>query len=95
MSETLSSMVSSATASATSSAASSTSSTTAPPAYKIVGVCLAVGSGLLIGASFVIKKRGLLSATQKAGNAAGEGHAYLKNVVWWIGMITMILGELW
>ncbi|CDO73441.1 hypothetical protein BN946_scf185013.g76 [Trametes cinnabarina] len=57
-----------------------------------VGVALAIGSGVLIGSSFVFKKRGLL-ASQK-GQVAGEGVAYLKSPMWWTGMIIMILGEL-
>lgn len=44
--------------------------------------------------SFVIKKKGLLAATRKSGNAAGEGHAYLRNWLWWVGMIMMIVGEI-
>lgn len=43
-----------------------------------IGVLLAVGSGLLIGSSFVFKKKGLLSSQN--GHAAGEGVAYLKSV---------------
>ena len=39
---------------------------------------LAVSSGLLIGSSFVFKKKGLLSSQE--GHAAGEGVAYLKSV---------------
>ncbi|KAL7285073.1 hypothetical protein ACG7TL_000165 [Trametes sanguinea] len=57
-----------------------------------VGVALAIGSGVLIGSSFVFKKRGLL-ASQK-GQVAGEGVAYLKSPMWWTGMTIMILGEL-
>ncbi|WWC91928.1 uncharacterized protein L201_006880 [Kwoniella dendrophila CBS 6074] len=64
------------------------------PTFKIVGICLAVGSGLLIGSSFVIKKKGLIESTKKYGNIAGEGHGYLKSWLWWTGMITMILGEI-
>ncbi|KAH9897738.1 DUF803-domain-containing protein [Cubamyces lactineus] len=63
-----------------------------PPQYRAVGVALAIGSGVLIGSSFVFKKRGLL-ASQK-GHVAGEGVAYLKSPMWWTGMIIMILGEL-
>ncbi|WRT70009.1 uncharacterized protein IL334_007002 [Kwoniella shivajii] len=62
--------------------------------FKIVGICLAVGSGLLIGSSFVIKKKGLIESTKKYGNVAGEGHGYLKSWLWWAGMITMIVGEI-
>ncbi|CAO3599136.1 unnamed protein product [Absidia cylindrospora] len=50
--------------------------------------------GLLIGSSFVFKKRGLLQSTEKAGGVAGEGYHYLRSVMWWSGMILMILGEL-
>ncbi|KAJ7234003.1 magnesium transporter NIPA-domain-containing protein [Mycena rebaudengoi] len=41
---------------------------------------------------FVFKKKGLLRA--QAGHAAGEGVAYLKSPLWWLGMTMMILGEL-
>lgn len=43
-----------------------------------VGVVLAIGSGVLIGSSFVFKKKGLLSSQK--GQVAGEGVAYLKSV---------------
>jgi hypothetical protein len=48
------------------------------PLSQIVGVILAVTSGVLIGSSFVFKKRGLLRS--QAGQTAGEGVAYLKSV---------------
>ncbi|EMC96084.1 hypothetical protein BAUCODRAFT_25030 [Baudoinia panamericana UAMH 10762] len=95
-----------ARADATSTSASNTSSSTAsatststataqrPPAYKIVGICLAVCSGLFIGVSFVLKKVGLLKANVKYHEEAGEGYGYLKNFYWWSGMTLMILGEL-
>ncbi|KAI0828855.1 DUF803-domain-containing protein [Trametes gibbosa] len=63
-----------------------------PAQYRAVGVVLAIGSGVLIGSSFVFKKRGLLNSQK--GHAAGEGVAYLKSPMWWTGMIIMILGEL-
>ncbi|KAI1793174.1 DUF803-domain-containing protein [Ganoderma leucocontextum] len=63
-----------------------------PSQYRIVGVALAIGSGVLIGSSFVFKKKGLLSSQK--GQIAGEGVAYLKSPMWWTGMIIMILGEL-
>ncbi|ODN77443.1 hypothetical protein L202_04621 [Cryptococcus amylolentus CBS 6039] len=92
-----SSISASSTASSTASATSSSSSivgNTNSSSFKIVGICLAVGSGLLIGTSFVIKKKGLINSTKKYGNQAGEGHAYLKSWMWWLGMITMIVGEI-
>jgi len=59
---------------------------------KIVGIILAVASGLLIGSSFVFKKKGLLRS--QAGGELGEGVGYLKSPLWWTGMIMMIFGEL-
>ncbi|ESK88765.1 duf803 domain membrane protein [Moniliophthora roreri MCA 2997] len=59
---------------------------------KVVGIILAIVSGLLIGSSFVFKKKGLLKS--QAGQVAGEGVAYLKSWLWWLGMIMMILGEI-
>jgi drug/metabolite transporter (DMT)-like permease len=64
-----------------------------PGSYKIIGVVLAIASGLFIGVSFVIKKHGLLQANEKYNEEAGEGYSYLKNAWWWFGMILMILGE--
>ena len=43
-----------------------------------IGILLAVGSGVLIGSSFVFKKKGLLSSQK--GKVAGEGVGYLKSV---------------
>jgi Magnesium transporter NIPA len=43
-----------------------------------IGIALAVSSGMLIGSSFVFKKKGLLSSQK--GKVAGEGIAYLKSV---------------
>lgn len=64
-----------------------------PPAFKIIGICLAISSGLFIGTSFVLKKVGLLRANEKYKEVAGEGYGYLKNAFWWGGMTLMILGE--
>lgn len=76
------------------STGSSSSPTTRPPIYKVVGICLAIASGLFIGVSFVIKKVGLLKANEKYHEEAGEGYGYLKNAWWWTGMTLMILGEI-
>ncbi|EKM61514.1 uncharacterized protein PHACADRAFT_190687 [Phanerochaete carnosa HHB-10118-sp] len=81
-------------------AASVGSTLSQPKEYRVIGVLLAVGSGVLIGSSFVFKKKGLLSSQK--GHEAGEGVAYLKSAsslahaypMWWTGMILMILGEL-
>jgi magnesium transporter len=65
-----------------------------PPAYKAIGLSLAVASGAFIGTSFVLKKVGLLKANEKYNEVAGEGYGYLKNAFWWTGMTLMILGEI-
>ncbi|TCD67203.1 hypothetical protein EIP91_000379 [Steccherinum ochraceum] len=79
--------------SATPSPSSSASPTLqAPSNLKVVGIILAIASGVLIGCSFVFKKKGLLRS--QAGGPAGEGVGYLKSPLWWTGMIMMILGEL-
>ncbi|RDB15591.1 putative magnesium transporter NIPA4 [Hypsizygus marmoreus] len=93
MSSSVSSMLPSTTATAlaeTTSAATKTLS--AGKNLKVVGIILAVVSGLLIGSSFVFKKKGLLRS--QAGGPAGEGVAYLKSPLWWLGMTMMILGEI-
>ncbi|KAF9361480.1 hypothetical protein BGX26_002830 [Mortierella sp. AD094] len=61
-----------------------------PTYYKFIGMSLAITSGLFIGASFVLKKKGLL----RSSAVAGEGHAYLKSPLWWTGMTMMIVGEI-
>ncbi|KAL5485440.1 hypothetical protein ACEPAI_8082 [Sanghuangporus weigelae] len=68
------------------------SGSSSPSQYRTVGILLAVGSGVLIGTSFVFKKKGLLKS--QAGHTAGEGVAYLKSPMWWTGMTMMICGEL-
>ncbi|KAF9930393.1 hypothetical protein FBU30_000524 [Linnemannia zychae] len=68
----------------------------APPtsdSSKIIGLTLAIGSGVLIGSSFVFKKKGLINCT-KEGMLAGEGHAYLKSVMWWTGMLMSALTDI-
>lgn len=86
-------------ADATTSASASATATGAaaaerPPAYKAAGISLAIGSGLFIGTSFVLKKVGLLKANEKYHEEAGEGYGYLKNAYWWTGMTLMIIGEI-
>ncbi|KAK0391418.1 hypothetical protein NLU13_0918 [Sarocladium strictum] len=65
-----------------------------PPYFKAVGISLAIGSGVFIGTSFVLKKVGLLRANEKYNEVAGEGYGYLKNAYWWSGMTLMIIGEI-
>ncbi|KAF2724019.1 DUF803-domain-containing protein [Polychaeton citri CBS 116435] len=85
-----------ATSTSPSPSATSSSSATAegrPPIYKVIGIVLAISSGVFIGISFVLKKVGLLRANVKYNEEAGEGYGYLKNFYWWIGMTLMIIGE--
>ncbi|KAJ1634543.1 magnesium transporter NIPA-domain-containing protein, partial [Pavlovales sp. CCMP2436] len=58
------------------------------------GLALALFSGLLIGSSFIIKKKGLQLAAINGVRAGEGGYSYLKEPLWWSGMVTMILGEL-
>lgn len=73
--------------------ASTGDANTRPPVYKVIGIILAIASGLFIGVSFVVKKVGLLQANKKYNEEAGEGYGYLKNWMWWTGMSLMIFGE--
>lgn len=60
---------------------------------KYVGLALAICSTLGIGASFVITKKGLNAAAETHG-FEGDGFAYLKNPIWWGGIVTMVIGEI-
>ncbi|XP_010922170.1 probable magnesium transporter NIPA6 isoform X2 [Elaeis guineensis] len=58
------------------------------------GFVLALLSSGFIGASFIIKKKGLRRAAAASGIRAGVGgYSYLLEPLWWAGMITMIVGE--
>ncbi|KAG0554283.1 hypothetical protein M758_12G081600 [Ceratodon purpureus] len=57
------------------------------------GLFLAVSSSLFIGASFIIKKKGLKRAGVSGVRAGVGGYSYLYEPLWWAGMITMIVGE--
>eukprot|EP00795_Rhopilema_esculentum_P000925 gene925-10680_t len=73
-------------------AASSGTSNSDSDFYK--GLGLALSSCLFIGTSFIVKKKGLLRVASGSGSRAGQGgFAYLKEWMWWTGMITMIVGE--
>jgi uncharacterized membrane protein len=60
---------------------------------KYVGLALAICSSLAIGLSFVITKKGLIQAEEKHG-FQGDGFVYMKNPLWWAGILTMALGEI-
>ncbi|ESW13478.1 hypothetical protein PHAVU_008G199900 [Phaseolus vulgaris] len=61
---------------------------------NLKGLILALVSSGFIGASFIIKKQGLRRAAAASGVRAGVGgYYYLLEPLWWVGMITMIVGE--
>ncbi|KAJ9555658.1 hypothetical protein OSB04_010272 [Centaurea solstitialis] len=61
---------------------------------NIHGLILALASSVFIGSSFIIKKKGLMKAGVSGIRAGSGGHSYLKQPMWWVGMISMILGEI-
>ncbi|XP_069313549.1 magnesium transporter NIPA3 [Eulemur rufifrons] len=59
-----------------------------------VGLVLAVSSSIFIGSSFILKKKGLLQLAEKGFTRAGHGgHSYLKEWLWWAGLLSMGAGE--
>uniref|UniRef100_UPI00358DFA69 magnesium transporter NIPA2-like n=1 Tax=Myxine glutinosa TaxID=7769 RepID=UPI00358DFA69 len=59
-----------------------------------IGLSLAVSSSLFIGGSYILKKKGLLKLARHGSTRAGQGgHAYLKEWLWWAGLLTMGAGE--
>ncbi|KAK2966085.1 hypothetical protein RJ640_025581 [Escallonia rubra] len=60
---------------------------------NIKGLVLALSSSFFIGASFIVKKKGLKKAGASGIRAGSGGYSYLYEPLWWVGMITMIVGE--
>ncbi|KAM8899766.1 magnesium transporter NIPA4 isoform 1-T1 [Spinachia spinachia] len=59
-----------------------------------LGLTLAVLSAFLIGGSVILKKKALLRLARHGHTRAGEGgHSYLKDWLWWAGLLTMGVGE--
>ncbi|XP_038266413.1 magnesium transporter NIPA2 [Dermochelys coriacea] len=59
-----------------------------------IGLVLAMSSSIFIGGSFILKKKGLLRLARKGSMRAGQGgHAYLKEWLWWAGLLSMGAGE--
>ncbi|KAJ3257266.1 hypothetical protein HK103_004820 [Boothiomyces macroporosus] len=58
-------------------------------ADKYTGLGLALASGVLIGISFIITKKGLIESG-KNGGKAGENYDFLKTPMWWAGTMTSI-----
>ncbi|KAB2618939.1 magnesium transporter NIPA3-like [Pyrus ussuriensis x Pyrus communis] len=61
---------------------------------NLKGFILAVVSSAFIGSSFIFKKKGLIRASVNGPAASVGGYGYLKEPLWWIGMVTMVIGEL-
>ncbi|XP_027340222.1 probable magnesium transporter NIPA7 isoform X4 [Abrus precatorius] len=61
---------------------------------NLTGFLLAVVSSAFIGSSFIIKKKGLQLASVNGPRASVGGYGYLLQPLWWIGMVTMIVGEI-
>ncbi|KAI5068615.1 hypothetical protein GOP47_0016960 [Adiantum capillus-veneris] len=61
---------------------------------NVKGLILALSSSLFIGASFIIKKKGLKKAASSSVRAGLGGYSYLYEPLWWAGMTTMIVGEI-
>ncbi|ESP00116.1 hypothetical protein LOTGIDRAFT_158344 [Lottia gigantea] len=60
----------------------------------IIGVTLAIISSVFVGCSFIFKKLGLLNFAKNSSTRAGDGgFGYLKEWLWWAGMILMTTGE--
>ncbi|XP_026732314.1 magnesium transporter NIPA2 [Trichoplusia ni] len=59
-----------------------------------IGLTLAIASSVFIGSSFIIKKVAL-KKLQLSGNvrASAGGFAYLRQWLWWLGLLTMGIGE--
>ncbi|XP_044504532.1 probable magnesium transporter NIPA4 isoform X2 [Mangifera indica] len=58
---------------------------------NIKGLVLALSSSFFIGASFIVKKKGLKKAAAAGVRAGVGGYSYLYEPLWWVGMITTIL----
>ncbi|KAL9245494.1 hypothetical protein vseg_019140 [Gypsophila vaccaria] len=61
---------------------------------NVKGLVLALSSSFFIGASFIVKKKGLKKAASNGFRAGSGGYSYLYEPLWWIGMITMFVGEI-
>ncbi|XP_074649606.1 magnesium transporter NIPA2-like [Tubulanus polymorphus] len=58
-----------------------------------IGLFLAVLSTIFIGSSFILKKKGLLRLAKHGSRAGAGGHGYLKEWMWWAGLLLMGAGE--
>ncbi|KFB46637.1 hypothetical protein ZHAS_00014542 [Anopheles sinensis] len=59
-----------------------------------IGLALALSSSIFIGSSFIIKKIGLLRLSRVGSvRASAGGFGYLRDWIWWAGLICMGVGE--
>ncbi|XP_053693371.1 magnesium transporter NIPA2 [Sabethes cyaneus] len=59
-----------------------------------IGLSLALSSSFFIGASFIIKKVGLIRLSRIGSvRASAGGFGYLKDWIWWAGLLCMGVGE--
>ncbi|NXO12787.1 NIPA3 protein, partial [Oriolus oriolus] len=57
--------------------------------HLYIGLALAIGSSIFIGSSFILKKKGLLKLADRGVTRAGQGgHSYLKEWLWWAGLLS-------
>uniref|UniRef100_A0A0D9V8F4 Probable magnesium transporter n=2 Tax=Leersia perrieri TaxID=77586 RepID=A0A0D9V8F4_9ORYZ len=63
-------------------------------AANLKGSLLAVASSAFIGVSFIVKKKGLRRAGAAGSRAGVGGYGYLLEPLWWVGMVTMLVGEI-
>jgi len=65
---------------------------TVTPVYNAqdfnIGLVLAISSSVFIGSSFIVKKIGLRRLSENGCRARDGGHEYLRDWVWWLGLIT-------
>ncbi|KAL5715775.1 hypothetical protein ACHQM5_017549 [Ranunculus cassubicifolius] len=61
---------------------------------NLKGILLAVVASAFIGSSFIVKKKGLKRAGASGPRASLGGYGYLIQPLWWMGMVTMIVGEI-
>ncbi|GAA5984457.1 hypothetical protein JCM10908_003354 [Rhodotorula pacifica] len=73
----------------TEAAQGAASTSTFDPNDKYIGLALAISSSVAIGTSFIITKKGLISAADSHDGFSSDSYSYLKNGLWWAGMLTI------
>jgi len=58
-----------------------------------IGLTLAISSTIFIGASFIVKKVALARLAARGVRSSDGGYGYLTDWVWWLGFLSMALGE--